>query len=510
MTLPEVDKSLPKGPLAAIALYTPHMTKYEEAVFQLNQFFLPKKNSSYERHIFRAIQQGTEESVDLFAIRLRIQAEKCSWKIEETSENVMEQLIRGCKSSAMRKEMLKQGDVGMNEVLRVARIFEAVNQQEKTFETSSRSTETVSHVGDVNKIEVRASQSQNRGNQALECGRCGYRGHKASDERCPARGKVCSTCKGKDHFFRKCRSRKRQSNWVKKELPSKYEKQDDKDSEPNEKKGKTEAVQNVSDECVQYVFQISTKKVNNEISCKIGGIGTTMIVDSGSKFNLMDKDKWNQLKALNVKVSEQKKGSNQTFKAYGGYKLNVLGTFKAEVRIQDKSVEAEFYVIEETGKILLGHDTATEMGILSINASVNQIGDSVQEFPKIKNVTVEIPIRPGVIPVAQPYRRVPIALEEIVDRKINELERQGIIEKVNEPSSWISPVVVVEKKSEDGVISEKNLRVCIDMRRANEAVQRENHPLPTFEDFLPHIGKGKLFSKLDIKNAFHQVDKMKY
>lgn len=74
---------------------------------------------------------------------------------------------------------------------------------------------------------------------------------------------------------------------------------------------------------------------------------------------------------------------------------------------------------------------------------------------------------------------------------------QGIIEEVNEPSKWISPVVIVPK--------ENDVRICVDMRQANESVQRENYPLPTMEDFLPHIGKGKIFSKLDIKSAFHQV-----
>lgn len=43
------------------------------------------------------------------------------------------------------------------------------------------------------------------------------------------------------------------------------------------------------------------------------------------------------------------------------------------------------------------------------------------------------------------------------------------------------------------------------MKRANEAVIRENYPLPTMEDFLPHIGKGRVFTKLDVKDAFHQV-----
>ena len=47
---------------------------------------------------------------------------------------------------------------------------------------------------------------------------------------------------------------------------------------------------------------------------------------------------------------------------------------------------------------------------------------------------------------------------------------------------------------------EDKLRICIDMRRANEAISREKHPLPTMDDFLHNI-----FSRLDIKQAFHQI-----
>lgn len=91
-----------------------------------------------------------------------------------------------------------------------------------------------------------------------------------------------------------------------------------------------------------------------------------------------------------------------------------------------------------------------------------------------------------------------MALEKAVDERIDELIAQGIVEKVDGlESKWISPVVAVPKG--DGV------RICLDMRRANEAVERENHPLPTIEDSLPHLGKAKIFSRLDVKNAFHQV-----
>lgn len=77
--------------------------------------------------------------------------------------------------------------------------------------------------------------------------------------------------------------------------------------------------------------------------------------------------------------------------------------------------------------------------------------------------------------------------------------RQDIIEKVNGVAKWISPVVVAPKGDSD-------VRICIDMRRANLAVERENHPLPTIDDCLPQLNDAKVFSKLDVKQAYHQVE----
>ncbi|CAK1597385.1 unnamed protein product [Parnassius mnemosyne] len=44
------------------------------------------------------------------------------------------------------------------------------------------------------------------------------------------------------------------------------------------------------------------------------------------------------------------------------------------------------------------------------------------------------------------------------------------------------------------------------MRRANTAIQRENHPLPTIEELLPKVREAKIFSKLDIRDAFHHIE----
>lgn len=70
-------------------------------------------------------------------------------------------------------------------------------------------------------------------------------------------------------------------------------------------------------------------------------------------------------------------------------------------------------------------------------------------------------------PVAQPVRRIPFGLREKVDEKLDDLLQAEVIEEVPEgPSSWISPLVVVPR-------SDGDVRICVYMRHANEAMKRE-------------------------------------
>ena len=75
----------------------------------------------------------------------------------------------------------------------------------------------------------------------------------------------------------------------------------------------------------------------------------------------------------------------------------------------------------------------------------------------------------------------------------------NIIEKFEEPSDWMSQVVVVPKVN--GVI-----RLCVDMRRANEAVIRGRYAIPTIDDILTDLNQNQVFSKLDIKWDYHQIE----
>ena len=44
------------------------------------------------------------------------------------------------------------------------------------------------------------------------------------------------------------------------------------------------------------------------------------------------------------------------------------------------------------------------------------------------------------------------------------------------------------------------------MRRANEAVQRERHPIPTADKLLQAFNEVTVLSKLDLKDGHHQIE----
>lgn len=189
--------------------------------------------------------------------------------------------------------------------------------------------------------------------------------------------------------------------------------------------------------------------------------------------------------------------------------MNLITVFDADLEINDGGkllkTSASFYVIEKGQQPLLGKITAQHIGVLQIglpsskDALISRVDTMKEPFPKMKGITLSLPIDRSVSPVIQPLRRCPIPLLQQVEAKLKELLQLDIIEKVTQSTSWVSPLVPIMKDNGE-------LRLCVDMRRANQAIQRLNHPLPVFDDMLPKFRDAKLFTTLDIRQAFHQVE----
>ena len=86
------------------------------------------------------------------------------------------------------------------------------------------------------------------------------------------------------------------------------------------------------------------------------------------------------------------------------------------------------------------------------------------------------------------------AMEEIVQQWID----AGKIERPTKHEGWGAAVFPIPKKNGEW-------RGISDHRGLNERVLRDNYPLPRIEGILERKGRCKMFSKLDLKDAFSQV-----
>ncbi|KAM7281182.1 uncharacterized protein ISCGN_005682 [Ixodes scapularis] len=120
---------------------------------------------------------------------------------------------------------------------------------------------------------------------------------------------------------------------------------------------------------------------------------------------------------------------------------------------------------------------------------------------KLKNVQVHLHIDKAIAPAAQPHRRNPFAVRSKVEEKISQLLTLDIIEEATGPTPWLSPVVIVPKPH-----SPEDIRLCIDMKCANRAILRERHVCPTIDDVITALNGSTLFTKLDLKDGYHQLE----
>lgn len=85
-------------------------------------------------------------------------------------------------------------------------------------------------------------------------------------------------------------------------------------------------------------------------------------------------------------------------------------------------------------------------------------------------------------------------LPKVKERKLHTLLEAGKIEEVTEPTDWCTPIVPVVKPS-------GKFRICINLRKINEAVKLERYILATLEDEIPKLAGSRVFSKLDASSG---------
>ena len=114
-------------------------------------------------------------------------------------------------------------------------------------------------------------------------------------------------------------------------------------------------------------------------------------------------------------------------------------------------------------------------------------------------------LKPNAKPVRHAPRKMPIHLQDTFHEEIRNLEQLGILEETKDVTEWVNNFVIVEKKlpidssnhHSPNHTTQKKLRLCLDPRDLNEALEREPYYTRSIEEI---IGKFHGMTKFTIAN----------
>ena len=511
---------------------------FVKAVQALEKYFKPTKNIEYSVYQFRKEVQG-EDTMDQYATRLRQLAKNCDF--HDKDREIKAQIVQGCTSSRLRRKALREPELSLTQLLDAARALEMSEVQAKGIEGASGSVpETEARVNKVKHFNRNKSSGFKSGHSAKPaqkktCLNCDQAfPHAGGKTSCPAYRKDCNYCKKPNHFAKSCRKKKvdtqnMQKNQAQGNAPksarSSYQ------AKAVDIKTPVDYSRDDSSSDDEYAFTISLcrhdmSKAEYEsrpkVKVQVCESPVIFLLDTGATCNLIDRTTYESLK----QAPNLQKSRVQHVTDYGMHKNKIIGKFAACLEGKENYQTHTFHVTDDRNGNILGSIASQALGYVIITTTLSsqekceavkcettepdtkcEYSSLLDKFPKLTtgvgkltDFKLKLHIDKTVKPVIQPHRRVPFHLRKQVGNEINRLLEEDIIERVEGPTIWCSPIVAVQKRDQ------KSVRICLDMRCPNTAILRERHVTPTVEELVHDMNNCKFWSRIDLNSAYHQIE----
>ena len=452
----------------------------------------PKKNEIRATVNFHRRKQLEGEKFDNFVTDLKLLVKDCHYREEERM--VRDAIVLRSSSQAVKEKCLEKGDeLTLDMAISIGQNYESAQDSMQAINSEKDTVHAIQtrmpprHKNFYNRDKGnKDNQQTNSPPKGKRCARCGYTKHTSGQ--CPAIGQTCSYCKKPNHFLAVCRRKKQPAHMM---------------DEIEDESSEDEYLEEQPEENLAYskLFAVAdaTESANADkadwyVNIQIGEqkVGTTAHIDTGSARSIMPMHIYKNLKQKPELVR-----ASRRFVTYSNHKLDLHGRVTMNTMYKDRSIEVEYYVVgAESKPILLSGADSERLHLI-------QRISSIDGYPELDETTGTLPgvctlkIDPTHKPVVHPPRRPPHALAAKIADKLDDMERNGHIKKVDEPTDWVNSMVTVVKN--------EKIRICIDPKDLNKAIRREHYPIPTVEEVLASMPDAKVFSVLDAKSGFLQI-----
>ncbi|XP_058456872.1 uncharacterized protein K02A2.6-like [Malaya genurostris] len=382
-----------------------------------------------------------------------------SW-IEENNNLTLEQLSNECQ----RLINLKHD----NAMIESAASFDQVNQLKQKYD-SNRNRRQLSPRSDANNTKRKPD---------TPCWYCGAF-HYVRD--CPYKNRQCPDCSRYGHRQGYCASSKKKKRGGKRSVASR----------------------------VVVVNMCNVQRRRKFVSVVLNGTHIHLQLDTASDITVISKPIWRKVGSPILSPSTVKA------KTASGNILPLEGEFRCDVTIGGNT-RSEIIRVTEKQLQLLGSDLVDSFDLWSVpmdtfccqvSSSSTSSAALSSAFPEVfseklglcNKVQVKLDVEDQCKPIFCPKRPVVYSMYNAVDQELDRLQQLNIITPVDY-SEWAAPIVVVRKAN--GAI-----RVCGDYSTGlNSALQPHQYPLPLPEDIFAKLANCKVFSQIDLSDAFLQVE----
>ena len=337
---------------------------------------IPRRNITWERHVFNTRSQRDGETTDQYVTDLKTKAQTCEFG-ELKDSLIRDRIVCGIHCDKTHSRLLREPDLTLQKAVDICRANETTSSQMKSF-TSDQTDDLPA---------IHGIRSQTKQVQKLYCDRCGN--WHTKQQVCPALGAECRKCGRRNHFAKVCCTRVTQPLY-------------------------NYSIKNESPDDDLFIGTLGrTHKIKDWlVTILIHQQQTTFKIDTGAQCNVIPLWKYYQM------CKDPLQPSSASLVAFGGHKLRTHGKVQLPCQHKANHYLVEFEVVDHDVPNILGLVTCIEMNLVQRMDTVTnknttlfeQYYDVFEGLGCITDVRYHIRINPTKTPVIHPPRRVPITL----------------------------------------------------------------------------------------------------